>query len=174
MKVCKWSSKTSETKSTQKSSGSDLEDGFINTGITMENKDEAGYTSLQREQVGYQALKPPIYLEVLDSPGTVPPPKCSIAPENDCGYTLPQIQSSQDILDSLTEKAAEPRNTLAQTESCLYEEIPDADIRKEAEPGYLHPLSQSDGNHRAPDVPASSRLNQEAELYVEMNELAQT
>ena len=52
MKVCKWSSKTSETKSTQKSSGSDLEDGFINTGITRENKDEAGYTSLQREPVG--------------------------------------------------------------------------------------------------------------------------
>ena len=95
MKVCKWSSKTSETKSTQKSSGSDLEDGFINTGITMENKDEAGYTSLQREPVGYQALKPPIYLEVLDSPGTVSPPECSIAPEDDCGYTLPKSSQAK-------------------------------------------------------------------------------
>ena len=169
MKVCKWSSKTSESKSTQKSSGSDLQDGFINTGITMETKDEAGYTSPQRKPVGYQALKPPIYLEVLDSPGTVPPPECSIAPEDDCGYTLPQIQSSQDIFDSLTEKAAEPRNTLAQTESCLYEEIRDADIQKERESAYLHPLSQSDGNHRVPDVPASPHLNTEVEVYVEMH-----
>ena len=197
-KVCGYSSartqsnKTSENKNAKNSSGSEIDNdnlqvGFTNTAITMGTNDEAGYTGLQRDLVGYQALKPLVYLEVLDSPifqprPALPPlPGSSIERQDDCGYTLPQIQSSQNILDSVVEEVAEPKDTLSQTESCPYEEIPDTDIKKERDSGYLHPLGRSDGDHKSLDVPASPRLtphadhdhaslpNSEAELYVEMH-----
>ena len=144
-----------------------LEVGIINRGISMENAYEAGYTHLQRDQVGYEALKPPVYLEVLDS-CTPPPPECSIEQEDDCGYTIPQIQSSKDILDAVIEKTVEPGNTVYQTPSSIYEEIADSPIQKERESGYLQPLSQSDVD-KSPDTAALSCLNSEAESYVEMH-----
>ena len=66
--------------------------------------------------------------------------------DDDCRYTIPQIQSSPNILDSLTEKVAEPENSLGRAEYSIYEEIPDILIQKEMGCGYLGPLSQSDDN----------------------------
>ena len=160
MKVCKLSStriqrtESSGNKNAQKSSGSEIHNdnlqvGFINTAITMGANDEAGYMSLQREAAGYQTLNPPIQLEVLNSPGLLPPPECSIEPEDNSGYTIPQTQSSQNILD----KVAESENTVAQAQPRIYEEIPDFAVAKETGSGCLHPLSQSDGDQSCGYVP---------------------
>ena len=149
----------------------------------MEARGEAAYTHLQGKPVEYQTLKPPVYLEVLDSPifpprpGLPPPPGCSIEQQDDCGYTFPQIQSSKDILDSVAWPLplALHRNTLARTASGVYEEIPD-DLAGEDvyNDGYLHPVSQPldipvsspltpDGDNKSPDVPASPPLTPDSD-----------
>ena len=194
MKVCLVSVKVevtdaSKNKNAQKSAESDidrdkLQVGFINPGLTMGSSDEARYMSLQRELVGRQAQNPPLYLEVLDSPiypprPALPPlPGRSIEQQDDGGYTLPQIRSSQDIVDSVSGKGPIRRYTLVRKESGIYEEIADdlvgEDVYEDVyESGYMHPLSQSDrkhespnGDHKSPDPAGSPRLNRKRESYV--------
>ena len=150
--------------------------------------DEGTYTTLKRELVRPQVLKAPV--DVLGPPifpphsrlqprPTLPPlPGHSIERLDDCGYILHQIQSSQDIVDSVSGKAPTRRYTLVRTASGIYEEIPDdlvgEDVYEDVyESGYMHPLSQSDrnhespdGGHKSPDPPGSPRLNRKRESYV--------
>ena len=161
MKVCRDSVKKSSESETPQV-------GFINPGIAMASIDEDKYTRLHRDQVGYQALKHPEYIDVLDAPifpphsrfrprPALPPlPESSIERLDDSGYTLPQIQSSQDIVYSVTGKKLVRRHTLARTASGVYEEIPDDLIGEDVyedvyDPGYLQPVSQSNRKHESPD-----------------------
>ena len=123
--------------------------GFINTAVAMGTVNQATYTGLQRELVGYEKLRPPVYLEVLDSPGCLPPPECSIETEDVSGYTLPQIQSSRNIVDDLCDQ------------DCIYEEMPDSPT--EVESGYLSPMSLSSEHIKAPKSPVQSCLSLEYE-----------
>ena len=115
----------------------------------MGTVNQATYTGLQRELVGYEKLRPPVYLEVMDSPGYLPPPGCSIETEDASGYTLPQIQSSRNIVDDLCDQ------------DCIYEEMPDSPT--EVESGYLSPVSLSSEHIKAPKSPVQSRLSLEYE-----------
>ena len=73
--------------------------------------------------------------------------------DDDYRYSIPQIQSSPNILYSLTEKVAEPENILGEAESNLYEEIPDILSQNDMGSGYLGLLSQSDDNQPRGYVP---------------------
>ena len=107
-----------------------------------------------------------------------PLPGHSIERLDDGGYTLPQIQSRQDIVDSVAGKVPVRRYTLVRTASGIYEEIPDdlvdEDVYEDVyESGYMQPLSQSDRKHESPDAdhkspnpPGSPRLNRKRESYV--------
>ena len=186
MKVCQ---RVSRNKNWQKSSESEihsdkLQVGFINPGIAMGSNDEARYTTLQRELVRRQMQNPPVHLEVLDSPifpprPALPPvPGSSIEQQDNGGYTLPQIQSSRDIVDSVPGKAPVRRYTLVRRESGIYEEIPDfidgEDVYEDVyECGYMQPVRQSDrnyqspdGDHKSPDPAGSRRFNRKRESYI--------
>ena len=154
MKVCMRSSEASANNNANESTRNEihnynLQDGLTNTAITMGANDEPGYKSLQRESAEYT--------EVLDSPTIPPSPQHSVQLGDDLGYMHPQIQSSQNIPDSIVGDVAELGNSLTPTQSSPYEEIPesvvcDDDYDDVYESGYLHPLGQSD----VPDVPVSS------------------
>ena len=109
MKVCMRSSEASANRNAHKSSRNEitndnLHDGLTNTPITMGTNDEPGYTSLQRESAEYT--------EVLDSPTIPPSPQHSVQLGGDLGYMHPQIESSQNNLDSIIGNVAELGNSL--------------------------------------------------------------
>ena len=165
----------SRNKNAQRSSGSETpEVVFIYPASPVGRTDEGKYTTLQRDLVGYQALKYPEYLEVRDSPIFPPhsglPTRSGLLPHS----RLPPRPGLPPIPGSSMGRLEDGGYTLPRRGSGIYEEIPDDLVGEDVyEPGYVHSVSQSDrnhespdGDHKSPDPPDSPHLKMKRESYV--------